>query len=300
VLTKVLEVPSPIARTFGLSIQAVGMSMAVVAILLYRRRIHARAAIIGSIAAVVGFLGSVALFGESDEPFWPTSIPTEWVKASFSIVLATTSIMMVRHLRQHQTLGLSETHDDDVPWTARFTTTFVSFAVIGGMLSALTGTGANILVFLFLVVVAGTNPKTALPTAIVVMTAVSIVGFVLFGLIDGQLDVELVGDRVTSVGGQPPDLLADRTDLLGLWLAAVPVVVWGAPLGSLVVSRVRESWLVTFVAILAAAEVVTTFWLVTELQTDALLFTYLVLGLIVVPTSFVLLRRYRAQLFGMP
>jgi hypothetical protein len=132
------------------------------------------------------------------------------------------------------------------------------------------------------------------------MTAVSTVGFVLFGLIDGQLDVDVVGDRVTSIDGQPTDLPADRTDLLGLWLAAVPVVVWGAPLGSLVASRVRESWLVTFVAILAAVEVVTTFWLVDELRKDVLLFTYLVLGLTVVPTSLVLLRRYRARLFGMP
>jgi hypothetical protein len=38
------------------------------------------------------------------------------------------------------------------------------------------------------------------------MTTVSSVGFVLFGLIDGQLDVDVVGDRVTSVGGQPTDL----------------------------------------------------------------------------------------------
>jgi uncharacterized membrane protein YfcA len=291
VFTKALDVPAPVARTFGLSIQAVGMTMAVLSILAFRRSFHRRAAIVGSVAAVSGFLVSVAAFGQHEVAFWPPSIPSGWVKATFTIVLATTSVLMVRHLRGHgQPLPL--------PWSGRLDVGLAALAFAGGLLSSLTGTGANILVFLFLVVLAGVGPKTALPTAIMVMMSVSIVGFALFGLVDSQLAVEVVGDRVVTVGGSPVDLMAGRADLLGLWLAAVPVVVWGAPLGSLAASLVREDHLVRFVAVLAAIEVVTTFLLVTELRTDRALVVYLAAGLLVLPLAFALAGRHRARLFA--
>ncbi|MGI9597308.1 MAG: hypothetical protein ACR2QK_14190, partial [Acidimicrobiales bacterium] len=71
VFTKALEVPGPVARTFGLSIQAVGMSMATASILLSGRRFHRRAAVLGSGAAVGGFLLAAVLLGRPDELFWP-------------------------------------------------------------------------------------------------------------------------------------------------------------------------------------------------------------------------------------
>ncbi len=211
VFTKALQVPGPVARTFGLSIQAVGMTMASISILMSGREFHRRAAVVGSVAAITGFVVAVAAFGRPDELFWPPSIGTPWVKASFSIVLATTSILMLRHLRAH---GRAEGYVHVPPaWNRRFDAGLVTVAVIGGFLASLTGTGANIAVFLFLVVVADVAPKSALPTAIMAMAAVSIVGLVLFGIIDGQLDVEVVGDRVVAVGSAPADLDAGRADL---------------------------------------------------------------------------------------
>ena len=291
VFTKALHVPGSVARTFGLLIQSVGMTMAVVAILLFRRTIHLRAAVVGSIMGTIGFVVAVALWGQPDQLFWPSSIATPWVKATFSIVLATTSVLMVLHSRH--------TPGDHVPlvWTRRFEVGLALAAFAGGVLSSLAGTGANILVFLFLVVLADVNPKVALPTAIVVMAAVSVVGLVVFGIIDGQLDVDVVGDRVVAVGGQPADLPADRADLLGLWLAAVPVVVWAAPLGSLVASRVSERFLVGFVAVLAAVEVMTTVVLVPELRTEWGLALYLAFGLALFPCCTLLLRRNRQRVF---
>jgi uncharacterized protein len=114
----------------------------------------------------------------------------------------------------------------------------------------------------------------ALPTAIVAMTSVSIVGLAVLGVGDAQLDVAIDGDRVVSVGSQVTDLAAEQTDLLGLWLAALPVVVWGAPLGSWAASLVREATLVKFVALLAAAEVASTVVLADELHNDGWLIAY--------------------------
>jgi len=292
VFTKGLHVPAPVARTFGLSIQAVGMTMAVLSILAFRRAYHARAAVLGSIAAVAGFLLSVALFGHRDLAFWPSTIPAPWVKATFSIVLATTSLLMVRHLRH------TDSDHHTLEWGRRLDVGLVLMAFAGGVLSSLTGTGANILVFLFLVVLADVGPRVALPTAIMIMTSVSLVGFGLFGIFDGQFAVEVIGDRVVSVGGLAVDLAASQADLLGLWMAAVPVVVWGAPLGSLVASRVPERYLVRFVALLAGTEVLTTFVLVPELRTEPSLILYLAVGLVVVPGGFLLARQRRQQLFA--
>ncbi len=294
VFTKGLDVPSPVARTFGLSIQAVGMTMAVVSLLLAGRQIHVRAAVVGSVAAVVAFVGSVLLLGEPGSVFWPPIVGAAWVKATFSIVLATTSILMVRHLKH------TDSDHSPVPWTTRFEAGLIVIAAVGGVLSSLTGTGANILVFLFLVVLADVGPKVALPTALVVMASVSVVGFVMFGLVDGQLDVEVVGARITSVGGQATDLAAAEADLFGMWLASVPVVIWGAPLGSLAASLVKESRLVRFVAVLAGVEVATTFLLVPELRSDVGMMIYLVAGLVLLPSLFIWLRAHRSRVFSVP
>jgi uncharacterized membrane protein YfcA len=298
VFTKALHVPGAVARTFGLSIQSVGMTMAVVAILLHRRAIHIRSAIVGSVAAVIGFLVAVSVWGDSDQPFWPMSIGAAWVKATFSVVLATTSILMVRHLRRHGDPSLVVR--GRLGWTTRVDAALIVVAFAGGVLSSLTGTGANIVVFLFLVVIIGVNPKVALPTTIIIMASVSVAGVVLLGIVDGQLDVELARDRVVAVGGQAFDGLARQTDLLGFWLAAVPVVVWGAPMGSFVAYRVPEAWLVRFVATLAAIEVASTMVLVDDLRSDPALIVYLAVGLVALPAAFIAVDRHRERVFGAP
>lgn len=291
VFTKGLHVPSAVARTFGLSIQAVGMTVAAGAILLSRRPIHIRATVVGSAAGIVGFLGGMFLLAESGTVFWPSAVATPWVKATFSIVLATTSVMMVRHLRQ------SEVDHPPTPWMPRHDLGLIVAALGGGVLASMTGTGANIVVFLFLVLLADVNPKSALPSVVIIMAAVSVVGFALLGLVDGQLSVSLVGNRVVEVGSTPVDLPSDRADLFGLWFAAVPVVVWGAPLGSWVASHVREAQLVAFVALLAGVEVLTTIVLVEELRSDGPLIAYLVGGLGLAPLLLIWLRANRERLF---
>jgi uncharacterized membrane protein YfcA len=291
VFTKGLHVPSAVARTFGLSIQAVGMTITAGAILLSRRPIHVRATLVGSAAGIVGFLSGILLFAESDTVFWSSSLATPWVKATFSIVLATTSVMMVRHIRH------GEADHPPTPWVPRHDLGLIVAALGGGVLASMTGTGANIVVFLFLVLLADVNPKSALPSVVIIMAAVSVVGFVLLGIVDGQLSVAAIDDRVVEVGSTPVDLPSDRADLFGLWFAAVPVVVWGAPLGSWVASHVREAQLVGFVALLAAGEVITTIVLVEELRSDGPLIAYLVGGLVLLPLLLIWLRNSRDRLF---
>lgn len=282
VFTKALEVPSPVARTFGLSIQAVGMTMASISIVASRRPVHRRAVVLGSVAGIGALLVSAVVAGDRSESFWPPTMAAPWVKATFSIVLATTSFLMVHHLRAHDRAGRVDVHDE-LRWTPRLDVALVAVAAAGGLLASLTGTGTNIVVFLFLVVVVGVDPGRALPSAVIVMAAVSVAGIGLYGIVDGQLDA---------------DPGAGSTDLFGLWLAAVPVVVWGAPLGSLAAALVRERVLVRFVAALAAIEVATTFLLVPELRTEVALLAYVVVGLVALPATFLVIQANRHRLFG--
>ena len=85
---------------------------------------------------------------------------------------------------------------------------------------------------------------------------------------------------------------------MGLWLAAVPVVVWGAPLGSFAASLVSERVLVRFVAVLAAVEVATTVVLVDELRRDPVLAGFLAVGLVAAPAGVLALRRHRRLVFA--
>lgn len=291
VFTKALHVPAPVARTFGLSIQAVGMSMAAVSIVLCRRLVVVRAIALGTAASIVGLVAGLTLAGDRSVSFWPSTVPTPWVKVVFSIVLATTSILMLRHLRSsdHEAESLPLDEHRPLAWGWRFDGLIVLFAGVGGVLSSMAGTGANILVFVVLVVVAGVRPAIALPSAVVVMALTSIVGIALLGIVDGQLAPSMAAAPATTAGAEP-------ADLFGLWMAAVPVVIWGAPLGAFAASLVAESVLVRFVAALAAFEVATTIALVPEIRTEWPLGLTLVVGLVALPGAIVALARRREGL----
>ena len=56
VFTKLLEIPSEVARTFSLSIQSIGMGAATLGILINRRSIDLRAVAIAAPASIAGFL----------------------------------------------------------------------------------------------------------------------------------------------------------------------------------------------------------------------------------------------------
>ena len=107
------------------------------------------------------------------------------------------------------------------------------FAFIGGIFSALTGSGTDVMLFVFIVLVAQVMPKVAIPTSIIAMAFVSIVGFAIVGLWHGQMNIGLEAGQVVSVGGKAfgPES-AVQFDLFGIWLAAAPIVVWGAPFGA--------------------------------------------------------------------
>ncbi len=283
VLTKVLEVPAPLARTFGLSVQAVGMTMAVLSVVARGGRLHGPALRVAVPSSVAGLVAGLWLMGDPGAALWPPLFATAWVKAAVTVALSTVALFMVGRLRHPGT-------QVEVPWGTAGRLAVGAAALVGGVLSAVAGTGANLAVFVVLVVVLGVDVRRALPTSVAVMATVSVVGLVVVGLIDGQLDVVVVGDRVVAVGGDPVGLPSARADVVAMWLAALPVVMWGAPLGAWVASRVDERALVGAVAALATVEVVSTFAVVEDLRGSASMLAATISGIVVVPSVVVALR----------
>lgn len=298
VFTKVLEVPAEVARTFSLSIQAVGMTMASLIILIARRPIEPKAVLICVPAGIAGFLFSLFFLGDESAPFWPSNeLSPAFIKISFTIILAAMSFMMFVTLYSGDAGSPQVRH-----WNRRVVLGLAFAAFIGGGITAWVGTGVNVMLFLFAVVLAGLHPRVGVPTSILTMATLSIVGLLTLGAADGQVNLELnVARDVVSVGGQAVGPLdGSRYDLTGLWLAAIPVVVWGAPLGTWVVHVLHEKRLILFVGVLALTEVVSTAILLDKLHEDAGLIAYFVVGMLVAMALILLAKRYRRSIMALP
>jgi len=306
VFTKGLEVPSEVARTFSLCIQTIGMGCASAAILIRRRRIDITGFKIALPVTIIGFFLGYFLLSDRDEPFSPSILPGAYVKVGFTLLVAAMAYVTYLGYRVHAL----QVRPRVTKFSGRYVLTLCICAFLGGLASSQVGSGADVLVYLALVVLAGLSPGVGVPTSVLLMTAISILGFIMMGLIDGQLFVELDAmGQVISVGGDAvtagadgaqygvgPGLDAGRYDLFGLWIAAVPVVAWGAPLGSLVSSKLTDRKLVVFVVILAFAEVATTVVFLSELRSNVALIAFAIIGMVVLFVGLGWLQRNRVQI----
>ncbi|MFQ5554172.1 MAG: TSUP family transporter [Acidimicrobiia bacterium] len=289
VFTKILETPAAVARTFSLSIQAVGMVTAAAAILLSGKRVEWRAVIAGGAAGAVGFLTGLFLLGNPDHPFWASRLPEPYVKVTFTLAYIV-----------YLALDEDECGVPILPtWTPRVWAGTIVAGFIGGTASALLGSGVDVLVFLFIVIVAGLHPRVGVPTSVLAMAAVSMLGFVVLGIIDGQLATTVVDGSVVAVGGAAVAATsAARTDIFGMWIAAVPIVVWGAPVGTHFVHRLGERRLIQFLAGMAAIEVLSTAIFLPGLWTNPILLTYGTVGMLCILALVRWLYRSRSWILG--
>lgn len=196
VFTKVLAISPEDAKVFSLAIQSVGMGAASLAIVFGGVRIDWRVVFWGSAGAVVGImLGALWLS--------PLVIPSV-VKMSFTMMMAGFALTLWVLNRTHR-----ECHDQVSVYGWRERVILMVAGGLGGVMSGLVGNGADIAVFSVMVLLFRVNEKVATPTSVVVMALNAMAGFVLVGPV--------------------ASLFTDEIQLW--WLAAVPVVVLGAPLG---------------------------------------------------------------------
>lgn len=225
VFTKVLAVPPANAATFGLMIQSIGMTSATIAIYAMHVRVLTRVIRWVLAGALVGI--ALGIHCVALAPNVPKVIFTAIV-VSFAIALAI-----------NRWIYNKEPVQQIKAWTQRTSLLFCFVGLLGGLSASQTGTGTNIFTFVVLTLAFGIDEKIAVPTSVVCMAINSVCGFA----------INAAAGNVAAVWDY--------------WLAAIPVVVLGAPLGAYFASRVHRDWLIYLLLFLIAIEFITTLLFVT-------------------------------------
>lgn len=224
VFTKVLKIPPQDARVFSLAIQSVGMTAASIAIIFLRVPVEWRAVLWAGIAGIGGIIFS---------SFYVLPLVSPpLVKISFTIMVSSLAIALIfmnRHGRSHR-------HSAFPVVGKREIAILMLTGFVGGIMSGLVGSGIDIITFMTMVLLFRLDEKIATPTTVILMTTNTLVGFALH---------VLVLDTFTPT-------------VQGYWLAAVPVVVVGAPLGAYLCSVLSRRTIANILIGLIAIEFVST------------------------------------------
>lgn len=197
-MTLIFGIEPHVARDFSLMIQSVGMTAAALTVVFTRIPIEWRAVAYGSMGGALGMLVGLEVLAPR--------LPPPYAKMFFTAVWASFALALYWMNRQHGRLVLDRiSHFRGVhAWLLAI----VGF--IGGCVSAITGSGLDILTFSLLVLAFRVDEKIATPTSVILMGLNAVIGFT----------------WKQSFAAQP--LAVQAWDY---WYVCVPIVVVGAPLG---------------------------------------------------------------------
>ena len=228
VFTKVLHIPPGDAKVFSLAIQSVGMVAASIAIIMMRVQVLWRVIIWVSLGGALGIvIGSVLLSPLLD------SVTIRMLFTIMAISLAFTLIRISTDFR------LNHLSMPDI--ALREVSVLLIVGIVGGVISGLVGSGIDMICFSVLVLLFRISESIVTPTSVVLMAITSVLGTLLqIYFLDG------ISEQVQAY-----------------WLAAVPVVVVGAPLGAYFCSRMHFLHIRYLLIALICLELVTSLWLLT-------------------------------------
>lgn len=227
VLTKLLEVPPHEAKIFSLAIQSVGMSAASLTIIAMRTKVEWRivrwASLGGLLGQVWGTMGLAAI------------VSPDLTRLSFTMMVASFAIALLVSGTQH-----SQRHPFVPRWSSRESLIAVGLGLVGGTISGLVGSGIDTFVFSVMVLLFRLCETIGTPTSVILMALNAIAGFALHAFV--------IGDFV------PP--------VREYWIAAVPVVVVGAPVGAMLCTLLNRQAILTILLFLISVEVVSSLLLI--------------------------------------
>jgi uncharacterized protein len=228
VFTKLLHIPAAHARLFTYAIQSIGMSAASITIFFLRVPIEKRFLRLAAPAGIVG----VILSATKIAPLVQASV----VRVFFTVTLTCLAIaLIIQEVRKVRTFNQQIT-----VFGAREQAIAVATGLVGGIVSGMLGIGENMIAFVIIVMLFRVSEKVATPTTVILMTVVSIAGLFTHIFI------------INDFTGIVPKY----------WLAAVPIVCVGAPLGALICSKLTRQHIRFILILLITADFATTLWLV--------------------------------------
>lgn len=214
VLSVFFSVDRVLARDFSLMIQSIGMTSASIFILSNRHNdLRAYKPLLWFIpVSFVGFvIGMLTL----------QKIPVFIIQALFLSLITSFAIAYLYSKHRGDRRHLRHTTPLD-----RYS--LVGILLLGGMCASLFGTGADIIIYTLLVTRFAMNEKVATHISIILMAAISVLGFAYRHFVDG---------------GLAPDQF--RT-----WLCAYPVVLFMAPFGTHILQGMNVEWMLRGIVLL--------------------------------------------------
>ncbi|MDA8692510.1 sulfite exporter TauE/SafE family protein [Saprospiraceae bacterium] len=223
IFTKVLDINPSDAKQFSLLIQSVGMTMASFYIITRKISFYKFAII----PAVLG--GALGQFISLQMGWFMASHNLKWL---FTIIIAALGIALIL---QHFS-GIKRFEEIN---TKTATPLLFFTGLLGGFLTINVGCGADMIAFIMLTLILNSTEKKATPTTVIIMAVNSIVGVLL----------------ITYMHSWSPWAI-------DAWKTSIPVVIFGAPLGALLASKVSNSVILKGLLLFILIEVLSTIWLV--------------------------------------
>lgn len=243
VFTKLLHISPTEAKLFSLAIQSVGMTAASVSICLTKIKVEWRFIFWSSWGGIIGiFLGL---------KFLSNYLPPDVVKMSFTTMLFSFGItlLMVKHNLNPQSVPRIQFNLRD--------NFFVFFlGLMGGLITSFIGNGIDILLFSAMILMYKLDEKIATSTSVVIMALNALAGFII-----QLVFIDKLPETVYSY-----------------WLAAIPVVVFGAPFGAVCCSKMTRQTIINILLLLITCEVISSILLI-PMKPIILITSAIVLGI---------------------
>lgn len=205
VFTKALHISPQDAKVFSLAIQSVGMVAASMMIIIMRVSIEWRVILWASLGGFFGIVFSTLAIS----PVVEAGVIKMLFTAMMSSFAFTLTLLNWKQRCYNDHLFIFEKQEK---WIC------VMAGLMGGMMSGLVGNGIDIICFSVMVLLFRLTEKVSTPTSVVLMAINSLFGFALHVFVTG----------------------AFTPTVENYWLAAVPVVVVGAPLGAYCCTRMNN------------------------------------------------------------
>lgn len=223
ILVLLFDQPATLGRDFSFAVQSIGMTSASIFIILNRQPVEwpmVRWAILGTLVGTPLGILFVAPF-----------VPELYIKLLFAIVWASFGILHLFRLREFAQ------HNGLAPAAHRFDRTAgLAVGFFSGLtVAAITGVGIDMVLYCVLVLLCQADLKIAIPSSVIIMAVTSLVGIATKNLL----------------GDVQPGVFEN-------WIAAAPIVIFGAPLGAFVVNRIGRAPTLFFVSLLCLGQFVWT------------------------------------------
>lgn len=226
VFTKLFNIAPQDAKVFSFFIQSFGMTMA--GLFIYLKKIPVLWNVIFT-ALAAGITGLV-----TGELF--LVVPDPYPKLLFTFLAGIFAFFLI-----YNRWGIPDNPVDGFRFeSVNDTLVILATGFIGGLVASVVGVGIDMLIFIVLTLLYGVNEKISTPTTVVLMGLLSVAGF-------------------TWHAGITADV---NPDVWRYLMSCIPIVIFGAPLGAWVCSKIGRDQLIWFLLFLIAIEVISTIWII--------------------------------------